>query len=141
MIASTLPPGILKSDLEHKGPKNFAAYETWLKGDGILVEPRTLTLYETERFGWIITTLLIRNGASHSVADRTYGITLKGELVRVGFGPHVKQKITVYVHKVRLAALQKYIDLYNTGMIKAHESRDTLSSRRASTVARRRSFW
>jgi len=132
-----LPKGIVAADLEHRGPKNWKAYSKWLKGDGALVDPRTLTLYETERFGWVITTLFISGGRSRGMSDRTYGISLEGNLVTVGRGPHVKRQVTVYLRQSRMKALAQYLELYNKGLERAHVTRDTISTRRANSVTRR----
>ena len=142
---AALPKGILKSDLEYKHPYDAseAVYKKWCVDNALVSAadgPRELTLYETERFGWIITTLLIGSGRSRGTTDRSYGITLAGQPVRVGMGPHVKRVLTVYLRKSRLADLQQYIDLYNTGLIKAHETRDTISTRRATGTLRRHYF-
>jgi hypothetical protein len=143
-VTIALPPGITAADLKHEGPKGhgdaaWKRYQEWMKGDGALVDdPRELELYYTERFGWCITTLFISRGRDY--ADRSYGITLKGEMVRVGKGPHVKRTVRVYLRRSRLADLQQYLDLYLKGLEAAHNTRDSISTRRAQT-ANRRSLW
>lgn len=122
-----LPPGILKSDLEYKISSK-------------LVEPRHLVFYYTERFKWVITTLLISKGRG-AYSDRYYGIDLNGQQVRAGQGPHVLKTIDVWVRESRLSALQKYVDLYNKGLAHAHETRDVISTRRAAGAMRRRFFY
>jgi hypothetical protein len=138
MTTIALPKGILKSDLTYEFPR-VAKLSEWIEGDGkLLDEPRALTLYYTERFGWIVTTLLIRGGRSVGASDRSYGIAVEdGQLVRVGRGPHVKQEILVYMRVNRMSDLQPFLDLYNEGLEQAHISRDTRSSRAAATSARR----
>jgi hypothetical protein len=139
-----LPAGITAADLEHRCPhKSVAAYDKWREANKLLAypQPRSLTLYNTERFGWIVTTLLIKSGTRRNVSDRSYGVTLDGQLVRVGFGPHVRRKIEVYLRESRMTDLQPFLDLYNQGLERAHESRDTLSTRRAQGSLRRSRFF
>jgi len=66
-----------------------------------------------------------------NVADRTYATTLDGKSVRIGFGPHVRARHTVFVSKSRLAVLQKFLDLRKQGQVTSNEIRDRISSRRA----------
>ena len=70
---------------------------------------------------------------------RTYGVTLKGDLVRMGQGPHVKAVYTVRVKKTRLEALKPLLDVMMEGTEKAGDCRDRISTRRAQTALRRRS--
>jgi hypothetical protein len=104
-------------------------------------------LWYTERFGWCIPTLGIRGISSRGRAAgvqtaRTYGIAIKGEgAVSMGHGPHVKATHTVYVKKDRFDALKPLLDLMIKGQEKAGEIRDQRSSRRANTIARRRSIY
>ena len=105
----------------------------------------TLDFYYTERFGWVIATLHIRNASrrmqgsyyGNSLSPRTYAITLSGQLCRVGLGPHVKARATVYVTEGRKEALQKYVVLASTGADKANDVRDAISTRRMRSTLRR----
>jgi hypothetical protein len=91
-----------------------------------------LTFHNTAAFGWCIATLHISNAKRSGLADRTYAIRVSdGGTVRIGAGPHVTQTITVYLRKGRSAAVQKYLDLYNTGVNKSNAVRDRISTRRA----------
>lgn len=119
-----LPKGITAKDLEYPSYKSKDRAE------------HTLTMYYTERMGWIITTLGIKRGRAGR-ADRTYGVTIEGTTCRVGNGPHVLKTITVYVRTSRLKALQRYVDLHNTGAVRANEVRDRISSRRAEGAEKR----
>lgn len=95
-------------------------------------------MWYTERFGWCIPTLLIsraRRGAN--VQDRTYGISLKGETVTMGKGPHVLRTINVYVTEANLNRLQTLVDLKDQGQGKAGDIRDRISTRRMNTMSRR----
>lgn len=97
-------------------------------------------MWYTERFGWCIPTLLIskaRRGAN--VQDRTYGVTLTGEVVTIGKGPHVERTINVYVTDTNLKRLQPLIDLKAQGQGKAGDIRDRISTRRMNTMSRRAS--
>jgi len=100
-------------------------------------------------FGWVIPTLRIkrvsRRAANAGIqTERTYGVVVedfervsRGDLVRVGYGPHVLERYTVYVKQSRLKALQPLIDLLIAGRAKAGECRDRISSRRANSAMRR----
>lgn len=116
-----LPPDVLASDTQYpKAPK----------GKYIRVD-HYLTFYNTQGFGWCLATLEIAKGRRGN-ADRTYAARLKdGALLRVGQGPHVLSTVRVLVHKGNVARLQKYVDLYNSGLAKAGQVRDRISSRRA----------
>jgi len=129
-----LPLGLLPSDLEHPGYRSGEklAYEI---GDHGFIK-----LYQVEgRKGvvyWVVATLAI-GGSARGYAMRTYGVTLDGTSVRVGAGPHVKRTATVYMRESRVAALAPLIKLYDEGMLKSHQIRDRISSRRAEGVQRR----
>lgn len=145
MSDQKLPDGITLADLEHRytgkmdTDAQYKKYCAWRDtGDGALVEPRSLTMHYTERFGWVITTLFISRGRNGT--DRTYGVTLEGQACSLGNGPHIKRTITVYLRKSRLSDLQKYLDIYNAGLERSHEIRDTRSTRRAQGAMRRRSW-
>ena len=100
----------------------------------------TFELWYTERFGWCIPTLQIANARRGSATRRTYGITLNGDLIRMGQGPHVKATHTVYVRKDRLEALTPFLDRMMEGTEKAGDCRDRISTRRAQTALRRKTF-
>jgi len=122
-----LPKGIKESDLSY--PKNYK---------NRVVE--YLELYYTTAFGWCIATLHIRNAGRRSTNKdpRTYAVKVDdGSCVRVGLGPHVLKRVTVYVTEKRLKDLQRFIDLKNSGEITANEIRDRISTRRAQGSIRR----
>lgn len=125
-LSHALPLGILKSDL--KPPKNWrdqaAEFELWY----------------TERFGWVIPTLLIRYTRRFDVTRRTYAVGMNGETYCVGHGPHIKETLRVHVTKQRAKALSRFLTLRETGIGAANNVRDRISSRRAQT-ALRRSLW
>jgi hypothetical protein len=120
-----LPQGINESDL--KMPSYKSRDKTaWTVGDN-----GTLTLYHCQGFGWVIVTLLISGSGRLNNAPRYYGIRVSdGAAVRVGRGPHVTRVIRVYIRQSRVKALSHFIQLYNNGMVKAHSTRDRISSRR-----------
>lgn len=126
-----LPEGIKESDLALPDWKSKVKV-SW-----------NFEIWYTARFGWCIPTLLIR-GVSGRMAsrgitnERTYATTLDGQVIRIGLGPHVLARHTVYVKESRLAALQKYVDIQHDGQVKANDVRDRISTRRANTISRRR---
>ncbi len=125
-----LPKGVKEADLSY--PKNYKIR---------VVEH--LDMYYTSGFGWCIATLHIRNAGRRNAHkdSRTYAIRVDTEeCVRVGLGPHVLKRITVYVSEKRLKDLQKYVDLKNSGEVTANEIRDRISTRRAQGSLRRRDF-
>lgn len=91
--------------------------------------------WKTERFGWCFPTLLIKHAGRNSKqsTDRTYAVTTRGELVRIGHGPHIQQTLEIYVKIDRLSVFTPVIELIRKGEIKAHERRDDLSSKRANS--------
>lgn len=101
----------------------------------------TFELWYTERFGWVIPTLTIRNNTGRMAkaeTRRSYGIAiLKEQLVSVGMGPHVKRHVTIKVKESRFQALKPLLDLSIKGMEKAGDCRDRRSSRIAQTKMRR----
>lgn len=102
-----------------------------------------LRFYKTTGFGWVLTTLLISNPSRRHRADataRTYGVTLDGRLVRVGLGPHVVAKCSVYVTTANWERLSKYVELWKKGMELAGNTRDRISTRRAQGQAYRSQF-
>jgi hypothetical protein len=134
-----LPFGLKAPDLAY--PKRPKKYD-WRKEQPFDVL-HTLTLYETERFGWVVTTLHIRNPGRRHRSDaqaRTYGVTKDGNVVTVGLGPHVKRTLTVYVTRGRAEALKTLVELHERGMADAGSIRDRISSRRAQTTLRRSAF-
>ena len=145
-----LPKGVLKADLVRpKWDQTNAAMQTAKGKDGCEWSKHEYKLWYTERFGWVIPTLLIsksRNGTS----DRYYGITVgdgstygdrkKGQQVRIGCGPHVLTQCTVYIKSKRQSKLQFLIDLYNDGQVSANDTRDNISTKRARTAARRQHY-
>jgi hypothetical protein len=136
MTNSELPPDVIASDLVY--PKFSMRPKKADKIDYALGEHGSLKFHLTEGFGWVIATLPISSARRADVPDRTYGIRISdGSSVRVGAGPHVTRTITVYLKAGRLKVLQKYLDLYMTGMGKANTIRDRISSRRAQGVEMR----
>ncbi|SHG89211.1 hypothetical protein [Bradyrhizobium erythrophlei] len=134
-----LPFGLKETDTAY--PKHPKKYD-WRKPQPFDVL-HTLTLYETERFGWVVTTLHIRNpGSRHRTGAqaRTYGVNAEGQVVTVGLGPHVKRTLTVYVTRARADALKTLTDLHERGLADAGSIRDRISSRRAQGAMRRSSF-
>jgi hypothetical protein len=139
-----LPKGILTSDLQRPSydakDKLVTDYAANFYG--------SFELWHTTGFGWCIPTLLISSN-SHRVArsgsERTYAARVSdGATVRIGMGPHVTERVTVYVRTSRLAALQPFLDAQNAGAGKAGTIRDRISSRRAEGVEMRaagRSSW
>ncbi len=125
---TTLPKGILVGDTK---------YPKW---DGKNRTVQTLTLYRTERFGWVVRTLLISRG-TRGQPDRYYGIALSDQqIVSVGNGPHVKDTVEVWVMTKTQKRLQFLIDLHTKGMESAGNIRDRRSTRIANTKARRGAF-
>jgi len=115
-------------------------YPDWKSKDKA-VQPYQFQLYYTERFGWCLPTLHIRNAGRYSNNQnpaRTYAISVKdGSICRMGLGPHVKQTLTVYVRKSTLKGMQSLLDLQREGAEKANMIRDRISTRRANTTLRR----
>jgi len=124
---NALPTGIKESDLKSPSykSKDKIAYE--------VADHGTITLYDCAGFGWVIVTLLIGSGGSRlrGFAPRYYGIRVSdGAAVRVGKGPHVARAVRVYIRQSRVKALDHFIQLYNSGLMNAHTTRDRISSRR-----------
>lgn len=123
-----LPKQVKASDL---------TYPSWKSKVKHLYD-KDFELWYTERFGWCIPTLFISRARRGSgMQDRTYGISLSGETVTMGKGPHVLKTVNVYVTEKNLSRLQTLVDLKEQGMGKAGNIRDTISTRRANTMARR----
>jgi len=97
--------------------------------------------YSTE-FGWCFPTLLIKNASrGSSYESRSYAVTAKGgKLVRIGQGPHILAKATVYLKKSNTERLKPVLDLLLRGSQEANVYRDNLSTRRA-TSRRRYYTW
>jgi hypothetical protein len=93
-----------------------------------------ITLHYTERFGWVMAVLLISRAGRQSrsdAVDRTYAIGVRdGSMCRVGLGPHVLATLTLYAHAIRAERLAGLLALHKEGEVKAHEKRDTISTRR-----------
>lgn len=133
-----LPLGIVPSDLEYPTyGKNMKDYEK----KRII---HTLKLYyvgeegafgrDDQYTGWMITTLHIANAKRRAPGQetaRTYAVDLKGNVVRIGNGPHVTHQITVMVRQDRLKDLKPLVDLYIKGCADAGAIRDRISTRRA----------
>jgi hypothetical protein len=130
MTTSNLPFGLKASDLKY--PSRPRRYD-WNKEHSWDVL-HTIKLHRTERFGWVVTTLFIRNPSRRSrpgAQPRTYAISADGQVCRVGIGPHIKETITAYVTRGRLKALKELVDLHEKGLVEANEIRDRRSSRMA----------
>lgn len=123
---------IMESDLE--GP--FSSTGKRFSASGLKRMYGKFKMWKTDRFGWCFPTLLIRKSQRHDRNDRTYAVTERGELVRIGMGPHVTVAVDVYVRKSRLASLQPVLDLIRDGEIKANERRDDLSTKRLNSRSR-----
>lgn len=125
--APALPKSIKASDLKH--PKHYKdLFQTEDYRD-------SFELWYSEGFGWCIPTLLIgrsrRAIQSYSGGERTYAVRVSdGGTVRIGNGPHIKSRVTVYLRKSRKAALQKFLDLMGKGAARAGQIRDRISTRR-----------
>lgn len=119
-----LPKGILKSDLKY--PTKNHAYD------------EDFELWYTSGFGWCIPTLLIGKAryGNGQYGNRTYATTLDGRAVRIGNGPHVKARVTVYMKKSRQKALRKFLDIKEKGAEVSHTIRDRISTRRARSALR-----
>lgn len=105
----------------NKTPENYEDYsfELWLCEQS------------SGKSHWVIPTLEIsRKGAD----VRTYAVAAdndSNDCFSVGRGPHVKQRLTVYVRVSRLKDLQVYLDRKNKGLIKANQIRDNRSTKMA----------
>jgi hypothetical protein len=123
-----LPAGVDWSDLEY----DYKRRDRYVMDH--LGCRESFEIWNTERFGWCIPVLLIRNASRRARArgvecDRYYAISLDGQLCTIGHGPHVKARHTVYVLKSKLAKLQKYLDLRAKGSEQANTARDIRSTR------------
>lgn len=117
-----LPDGILESDLKYPS----GSQRIWGKD---------FELWHVIGFGWCIPTLHIRNAPRRTegrgLARRTYAVRIDtGTPCRVGLGPHVTARVTVYASKKRERALAKYFALLNDGASAANQIRDRISTRR-----------
>jgi hypothetical protein len=128
-----LPEGILKADLKdvkwEDQPKDY--------------DKRYFELWLVTGFGWVIPTLSIGSRRS-TYGNRTYAVTIEGQVVRVGRGPHVLAMHTVHVSKKTAARLEKFFELRLKGQGDAGQIRDRISSRRAQGQQMRaegRSYW
>lgn len=143
---SKLPKGILASDLKRP---SWHSKVKMAHPEGDKYGEVKFELVRTTAFGWCISTLLIAKASGRRSSapggDRTYAVRCNGdyhdgETVRIGFGPHVTFRGTVYVKASRAKALAKYLGLLGQGAVRANEIRDRISSRRAQS-AMRRNFW
>jgi len=135
---TNLPAGITQEDLAFpKFPKRVTP--KWRAENKLLDR---LKMYKTERFGWVICSLHIRNAPPdrREMPARFYAISLEGEICRVGLGPHVTQSIIVYVTEGR-KHLHKFLELRDKGAASAGTIRDRISTRRANTILRRSDLW
>jgi hypothetical protein len=131
-VVDDLPVGVIKADLAPAKKYTDALYGV---GDG-----GRLTFYKTTGFGWCVATLHIRNASSRSAhgGQRTYAARCEdGGVVRIGLGPHILKTVTVFITKPRVKVLQRYIDMYSSGVADANQIRDRISSRRAEGALRR----
>lgn len=130
-----LPPGIEPADLEWGPGIPYAE-----RGD----IPYELLFYRTERFGWVLCTLIIGGagkGATSSTA-RYYAIEVATEkLCRVGHGPHVLAECRVLPSAKNKERLARYFELHRKGMADAGDTRDGISTKRARTAMRRRGLF
>ena len=136
-LPEPLPKGIKVSDL--KWPKDYK--DTFYTEDS----HSSFELWHSTSFGWCIPTLLIgrsrRANQAFSGGERTYAIRVSdGGTVRIGNGPHVKARVTVYLRKSRMADLKKFLDLLQKGAGNAGSIRDRISTRRMRT-SMQRSMW
>ncbi len=135
-----LPVGILVSDLSYPKSNYGKDTEAQLNAKRVI---ETLEFYKTERFGWVINTLFIRNASRRQQGrgvdtQRFYAISVDdGTICTVGLGPHVTDKFTLYVTNARKDALQKFLDLHQKGLGEAGTIRDRISTKRAQTSLRR----
>jgi hypothetical protein len=126
--ASSLPPDVVLQDLVYPSIDYKDRLKLQEKVGGY--HNMQLQFYDTTGFGWVICTLPISKGRNGR-DDRTYGVNLKGETVRVGNGPHVKSSLLVYLTPENLDRLMKYVELKVKGETRAGEIRDRISTRRA----------
>ena len=124
-----LPPDIIVDDLKY--PSDYKDLANNVGDYGQLTFHKINGRKRGEE--WVIATLLISRAGprQRGAADRTYAVTLDGQIMRVGLGPHVKSTVTIYLRKSRMAVLQKYVDLHAKGGADANQIRDRISSRRA----------
>jgi len=148
-----LPEGVKLRDL--KSPLALNRLARWFDEQIGFAQPAMFEMWYTERFGWCIPTLLIRHAGHRarmtdaSIADRTYAVRIPPDglalgtsgridegdtrpidVLRVGAGPHVLARVTVYVAPTRSKELLPFLELRKAGSAKAHEVRDRISTRR-----------
>lgn len=126
-LPAPLPAGVQAKDLKYPSYKDT---DKQVPGND-----RSFDLYcvafSSGETGWVIPTLHIGPSRMTSTA-RTYAVRVpSGSLCRVGNGPHVKARLTVYVRESSKARLQPLLDLRAKGTEQAHQTRDRISSRRA----------
>jgi hypothetical protein len=128
-----LPQGIIAADLKYPDYKQHDKDPHLYDHD--------FEIWYTERFGWVIPTLTIRNLGYRAQtrhpridagnATRSYAIAISnGGMCRVGLGPHIKAKHSVYVRKSTADRLKPFTDLREQGSGKANDIRDRISTRR-----------
>jgi hypothetical protein len=109
-------------------------------GDESLPSYLEFELLYTERFGWVVTTLLIARAGRRDPAgttDRSYAISLaEGDQCRVGRGPHVKATATLYGRKSERERLAPFFKRYVEGLTGAGDTRDRISTRRMQSARR-----
>lgn len=139
--SAALPKGIVKGDLVRP---SFRSRTKMAREDGHPYGPRIeFDLWYTERFGWVIPTLLITRrrlgiDPNHSGGERTYAVAVKdGGTLTCGNGPHVKERVRVYVKASRLKALSPFLALLAKGRENANQIRDSISTRRVRALLRR----
>src|SRR6266566_5145743 len=121
--AVVLPAGVIEKDLTYPDYKDKDGYPADLG-----YEDRQFEMWLVPSFGWCIPTLGISAAGRRHSTRRTYVVIVdNGKVCRIGHGPHVTKTITVYVRKSRLEALQKFIDLKNSGSVDANTIRDRIS--------------
>ncbi len=132
--ALNLPKDVLESDTHY--PKWSSRQSAKTRRDNEIVQ--SITLYDTEGFGWVVCTLPIGGNRRGQSTQRTYAIRMSDEqLVSVGRGPHVKSVVQLHITRKRAAALDTYIKLHQKGMGAAGSYRDNLSTRRMASRSRR----
>lgn len=149
-----LPPGVEADDLIEPTRGSYDKSDKWIDGNAkthfvLRAEGyghETIEMWFCSSMGWVIPTLLIAKAGrrrASGTADRTYAVSLKGSLCRVGFGPHVKARVTLHVRKGR-APITALVLLRAKGGEDANTTRDRISSRRAEGSVMRaqgRSSW
>jgi len=127
-MTTKLPKGLLLSDLKYPAGNDHPKDLPW--------NEHSFELWLIAGFGWVIPTLSISRAR-----QRTYGICVgeggtdkrppeRGAQVRVGNGPHVLERHTIYVRQSRMDVLAPFLELRRTGEVGANKTRDRISTRR-----------